>query len=111
MIIELTDRFGRINDEIRLYIDKQYMESLLELLQIEDVKEKPTQAVVIFSELASKTIDGRYLFQKAYDVSQDITFEYKNKKIFMYVQKRIKDKSWIQKVIRLLEFIKQEERK
>ena len=110
LIIELTDRFGRINDEIRLYIDKQYMESLLELLLIEDVKEKPTQAIVRFSETTSKTIDGKYLFQKAYDVSQDITFEYKNKKILMYVQKRIKDKSWIQKVIRLLEFIKQEER-
>lgn len=103
IIAELTDRFGKISEEIKIYIDKKLLDSILNILDIEDVKEKSNSVQIVFSQNTSQTIDGSLLFQKAYRVSSDISFEYKNKKILMNVPKRLKDKTWINKVIKVLE--------
>lgn len=103
LIEELNDRFGKISDEIKLYIDKQYLESLLTKYGIEELKEQPTNIKLVFSEKTSQNIDGAQLFRKAYDISPDINFEYRNKRILMNLTKRVKDKSWIIKIITLLE--------
>lgn len=103
LINELNDRFGRLNDEILLYIDKKYMEGLANTFGIEEINERDNQVTLIINQIASNEIDAGNLFQKALEISRDIAFEYKRKKIHFYISKTKKDKTWIKKVIRLLE--------
>lgn len=103
LIVEMTDRFGRINDEIKLYIDKQYMESLLVRTGVDDIKETPYQVHIIFSKDASMYADGTKLFECTYRLIDDARLLYKAKRIQITIPKRINDKSWMQKVINLLE--------
>ena len=79
------------------------MDTILNALKVEEVKEKPNLVTLVFSQDTSQTIDGSALFKKAYLVDRDISFEYRNKKIIMNIKKSIKDKIWINKVILILE--------
>ena len=103
LIEELVDRFGKLSNEIFIYIDKVYLESLLNQASIEEIKETPTNVKIVFSAARSQTIDGSYLFKKAYEISKDFSFEYKGKKIILYLTKTKKE--WIKKVIKLIESI------
>ena len=103
LIEELVDRFGKLSNEIFIYIDKVYLESLLNQASIEEIKETPTNVKIVFSAARSQTIDGSYLFKKAYETSKDFSFEYKGKKIILYLTKTKKE--WIKKVIKLIESI------
>lgn len=101
LIYELVDRFGKLSDEIITYIDKVYLESLLKKADIEDIKESKTEVKITFSAKASSNINGATLFKKAYLISKDFSFEYKTKKIIIFLRKDKKE--WIKKVIELLE--------
>jgi len=102
-IIELTDRFGKITKEIKGYIDKMYLESLLSKFGVDDVKENKKKVEIIISEKTSDNIDGAELFKKAYQESDAITFEYKHRRIHMYIDKIENSKAWIKNVINLME--------
>ncbi|HHU56587.1 MAG TPA: transcription-repair coupling factor [Acholeplasmataceae bacterium] len=103
VVAELTDRFGKLTTEIKLYIEEKYMESLLAKLDVVEIKEANKIVEIIFSEKTSAIIDGSILFRKAYEISKKFSFEYKHKRIHMYLDKEKNDKTWIRKIIRLLE--------
>lgn len=103
VITELTDRFGELTPEIKLYIDKKYMECLLDKFNIDDIKESNKAVEIVFSEETSSKIDGAKLFKEAYEISQQFSFAYKHKRIHMYITNDHNNKLWIRKVITLLE--------
>ncbi len=103
IINELTDRFGKLNEDILLYIDKVYLESLLTKVGIEDIKETSNNVKMVFGLEVSSTIDASVIFKKAYQISREFSFEYKSKRIIIYLNKINKDKTWIKKIIELLE--------
>ena len=103
IINELTDRFGKLNEDILLYIDKVYLESLLTKVGIEDIKETSNNVKIVFGLEVSSTIDASVIFKKAYQISREFSFEYKSKRIIIYLNKINKDKTWIKKIIELLE--------
>ncbi len=104
-IEELKDRFGEITEGIKLYIDKQYMEGLLKKHGVEKVIEDNYQITLTFSLEASRTINGQELFQAAYKVTSDFTFEYKSHHIIMHLRKRGNDKKWIYLMIKAFELL------
>lgn len=103
LISELTDRFGKLTDEIKLYIDKVYLESLLYQAGIEDIKETNTNVKMVFGLEASQNMDASFIFKKAYEISRDFSFEYKSKRIIVFLNKTPQDKTWIKKITTLLE--------
>lgn len=102
IILELTDRFGRLSEEIKLYIDKKYMDSLLTQMGVETLREKDAQIEIVFSQDASNRIDASKLVAKGIKEANAF-FEYRNKKIIMEIPKTPKEKIWIKKLINVLE--------
>ena len=96
---ELIDRFGTLTDEIKMYINKQYMEGICKKQGVESITERNQMLEIIFGENAN--IDGGKLFKCAYEVNRMFTFEYKAKKVHMKL--RVSDNSWINDVIKIIE--------
>jgi transcription-repair coupling factor (superfamily II helicase) len=96
---ELIDRFGTLTDEIKMYINKQYMEGICKKQGVESITERNQMLEIIFGENAN--IDGGKLFKCAYEVNRMFTFEYKAKKVHMKL--RVNDNSWINDVIKIIE--------
>ena len=101
----LTDRFGSINDEIILYINKKYFDSLVSSLDLEEVSENDFKAKLVFSKSASDKIDGKKIMRKVYEMGQDYSIEYKNKRFIISIIKLVKGHDWIYGAIELLENI------
>ncbi len=95
---ELKDRFGNLTEEIKTYINKQYMEGICKSNGVESIKEIKGNVEIIFSSEAN--IDGGKLFKCAYVVNRNFAFEYKGKKIIMRL--RTND-NWINDIIKLIE--------
>ena len=96
---QLIDRFGKLTDDIKMYINKQYMEGICKKVGVESISERNQLLEIIFSDTAC--IDGGKLFKCAYDVNKMFTFEYKAKKIYMRL--RITNNNWINDVIKIIE--------
>ena len=81
---QLTDRFGNLTEEIKKYINKQYMEGLCKKNGVETITEKNGLIEITFA--SDIQIDGGKLFKCAYEVNRMFTFEYKGKKIIMRIR-------------------------
>lgn len=103
LIDDFTDRFGKLNEEILLYIEESYLEVLLKKFQISSVLETANFATIVFSKEISLQLKPDKLFMKAYDISDRFSFEYKGNQIILKVSKESKDKSWIYLITRLFE--------
>lgn len=103
LIAEMIDRFGVLTDEILQYIDKRYMDSLANIYGIESIQYKNNIVELVINQEKSNVIDGSDLFQKTLQIDRSISFEYKRKKIHIYIPKQSNNKKWIAKVITLLE--------
>lgn len=95
---ELIDRFGKLTDDIKNYINKQYMEGICKQCGVESIVEKQGIIDIIFNEEAN--IDGGKLFKCASIVNKSFTFEYKNKKIMIHIPY---NDNWINEVIKMIE--------
>ena len=96
---ELIDRFGTLTDEIKIYINKQYMEGICKNIGVESILEKFGIIEIVFKNDA--IVDGGKLFKIAYQINKDFLFEYRGKKVIIKI-KNI-DNNWINDVIKLIE--------
>lgn len=103
MIDDFTDRFGKLNQEILLYIEEKYLESLLKVFNISNILEAKYLVTIIIPEKDSLKIKGDELFMFAYHISPDFAFEYRHHQIIMKISKKPSDKTWIYKLATLLE--------
>lgn len=94
-IRELTDRFGKLNDEILTYIEERYLQTLLKQFEVANVLETNNLAMIALSKKVTKNVSAEKLFMKASEISSDIIFEYKNEQIIIKIKKAPKDKQWI----------------
>ena len=106
VIQELTDRFGKINDEILLYINKKYFDSLCINCKVEDIIENDFKVKIVFSKAFSEEVNGKNMMKIIYNLGEDFSIDYKNKRFIVSIIKLIKGKDWIYNAIELLEEIK-----
>lgn len=98
---ELEDRFGTLTKEIKIYINKQYMESLAKKVEVESINEKDVYVDVTF--VANARIDAGTLFKNAYHISDRFIFQYVQRKIVMRLNGDTSSKEWINLLISLFE--------
>lgn len=72
---ELEDRFGKINEEIIIYMYEEWFEKLAKKLDINSVKQTKNFVEIIFSEESTCKIDGEKLFSDAFSVSNMFRFK------------------------------------
>lgn len=103
LIEELEDRFGKLSEELLLYIDKKYLDILIAKCDIEKVKDLVSIIEITFTQEYSANINAASLFSIAYKLSSKFSFEYKNKKIFVKYIKQGTKRDWINMISRFLE--------
>ena len=102
IIAELTDRFGKLSDEVLIYIEERFLQSLLRKFKIESVLTTTSQVTVIIPQEVSDNIKGDKLMMAGYEISERINFEYnRHHQIIIKINKTDKDKSWINLLTKL----------
>lgn len=103
LINEFTDRFGKLNEEILIYIEERYLQKLLKKFKVNNIMESTYLVMVMFSKKVSKELDVEKMFLNATKISNKIDFEYKNEQIIIKIKKDPKDKTWIFLLSKLLD--------
>ncbi len=75
---EFEDRFGKVTDDILIYMYEELFEKLAKSKGVIDVLEERYQIELVFSIEATKEIDGEALFMKSYQISHNFKFSYHN---------------------------------
>lgn len=88
---ELEDRFGKVSEEMHVYMYQEWLEVLTEITQVEKVEQTVNHITIIFKEEFSSIVKGNELFEKAYELEKNIKLKYKRNKI--YVEFSIKNQN------------------
>ena len=103
---ELSDRFGKISEEMEIYMYEEVFEKIAKSLGIKKVVTmKNNIDIELPCELSSK-IDGERLFNDAYSISKMFRFLYKDSSIHIILDTIKLEKHFLIYLIELLEKIK-----
>lgn len=103
---ELSDRFGKISEEMEIYMYEEWFEKISKSLGINKVVTmKNNIDIELPCELSSK-IDGERLFNDAYSISKMFRFLYKDSSIHIILDTIKLEKHFLIYLIELLEKIK-----
>ena len=81
LIDEFTDRFGKPNKDIVLYMYEKLFEHLSVTKGVEKIRETKNNVTFVMTETASQNINGEYIFMKANEISKFIRFTYRLDKL------------------------------
>ncbi len=102
---ELEDRFGKITEEMVIYMYEEWFEKQAKKLFIKESKQTKNFVEIILPQVTSEKIDGEELFLMAYDISKYFRFSYTNKQIHVILDTIKLDKHFIYYLNELLEKI------
>ena len=91
----LENRFGKITEEMVIYMHEEWFEKQAKRLGITDTRQNKNFVEVVIPVLTSIKIDGEKLFFTAYDISKYFRFSYKDKKIHILLDTVKLDKHFI----------------
>ena len=103
---ELEDRFGKVSDNILIYMYEEWFETLANKLKINRVIIKKNVIELYIEKEISEQIDGEQLFLKAFEISRNFTFEYKNETIKISLSLKNLEKHYLYYLTELLSNIK-----
>ena len=105
LIEEFTDRYGKVTDKVKLYMEEKYLEFLLKASGVESFKEM--NLLVNFTFDAQKTSKIKLNDLKKIIIDQDIKyrFAFENNKIQVKITKEDYKESYIYSLTRFLEAI------
>lgn len=101
---ELEDRFGKINEDIEIYMLEKLSENIIDKLGIK-VIEQPRKITLIIPEEISNKQDGEKLFMMVYKINPKFMMTYKDKKISINLIIDNLKKNYIYYTYELLEFL------
>ena len=101
----LEDRFGKISDNIEIYMYEEWFEKLAKKLKILNVKQTSRLVEFEIPEIYSCQIKGDKLFFEAYNINPNFSFKYLNKKIIVNLLIKRTDKHFLYYLVPLLEII------
>lgn len=100
---ELEDRFGRLDNNMIIYMNEELFESYLRNLEGKILINNNLFIEIVFSKEISEKIDYEDLIVTSLNISKDIIFSYKDNKLHIKLKKYNKDKSYIITLNNLLE--------
>ena len=100
---ELEDRFGRLDNNMIIYMNEELFESYLRNLEGKILINNDLFIEIVFSKEISEKIDYEDLIVTSLNISKDIIFSYKDNKLHIKLKKYKKDKSYIITLNNLLE--------
>lgn len=103
LILEYTDRYGKLSDAILLYMEEKYLEHLLKLSGVESFKETESEIIFNFDEDASSKINAQKIFAISVNLRLRYTFNYRNKRIIIGINKKDSQESYIYGLTKFLD--------
>ena len=101
----IEDRFGKISENLEIYMYEELFESMKSKKGIEKVNQNDRFIEIIFTEAKTKSIKADDLFIKAYQISRNFKLGYKNKRLILTLNINNLDKHWIYYLIDILNSI------
>ena len=108
---ELEDRFGKIDNNINIYMHEEWFEKLARDKHVEEVRESKNFIELILDKEYSTKVDGEKLFEDAYKISNMFRFMFKNDRLIIILDILKLEKHYIYYLVELLnkiEFIKEQ---
>ena len=99
---EIEDRFGKINDDMLIYMYEEWLEKISNSIGVEKYIQSKNSVTCILSTETSNNINGEKLFYLANDISRMFRFSYKDNKIYIILDTIKLEKNWIFYMIELL---------
>ena len=103
---ELIDRFGKITDDMEIYMYEEWFEKIANSLNITNIKQTKDLVTVELPELESSKIKGDKLFLEAYNIHPKFQINYLNKRIIIKLPLRELKKHFLYYLVPLFSLIK-----
>ena len=99
---ELEDRFGKLNDELIIYMYEEWFEKLAKKLGIDTVVDGKNSVDIMLPRDISSKIDGEELFNESYTICRKFRFSYSGGCIHIILDKVNLDKHYLMYLIAIL---------
>ena len=103
---ELEDRFGKLPEDMVIYMYEEWFEKLAKLLDITCVIDDKKQVDIKLPANLSEKIDGEQLFMETYQISKNFRLSYKDSCIHVILDKSNNEQHYLMYLIGLLIKIK-----
>lgn len=101
----IEDRFGKIEEDLLIYMYEEWFEKISQDLEIEKVTKTKTFVDLTFSEIISKKINIENLFVSAFTISKMFRFQSKNDKLHIILDTVKLEKHYIYYLTKLLDSV------
>lgn len=102
---EIEDRFGKIDDDLEIYMIEKCTEGLIASLGIKNIIQLQNRVTIVLPEDISNSLDGEKLFLQSYNICPKFEFSYKSKEIRISLNKNLLKKNYIYYIYELLDTI------
>lgn len=99
---QIKDRFGRVTDDLLIYMHEQWLEKLMLDLEISNIKQTSNSISFKLNKGLTKKIDGHKIFVAAYGISKNIKMSLRNEELNFEIKINNKDKHYVYLLIDLL---------
>ncbi len=103
---ELEDRFGKVDENIIIYMYEEWFEKLANSLNIKRVVQASNYVELELPEELSNNLKADKLFLESYNINPNLKFKYQNKRIIITLLIKSTDKHFLYTFVPLLELIK-----
>lgn len=103
---ELEDRFGKISEDINIYMYEEWFEKLASSLNIKRVVQARNYVEIELPPEISDNIKADKLFLESYNINPNLKFKYQNKRIIINLLIKSTDKHFLYTLVPLLELVK-----
>ena len=103
LINEYTDRYGKLSEDIILYMEEKYLEYLLKSSGVETFKETEDEVMFWFDETSSSHINAQKIFELSVKLHLKYKFDYR---IIVRLNPKDSSKSYIYGLTKFLENLK-----
>ena len=103
---ELEDRFGKLDEDMILYMHEEWFEKLAKRLDVIQVLQTRNSISLVFSQDMSMKIDGEQLFIDACKISRMFRFQFKNKNLIVVLDTIKLEKHYLFYLLSLMNKIK-----
>ncbi|MCI8445269.1 MAG: transcription-repair coupling factor [Bacilli bacterium] len=104
---ELEDRFGKLNENLIIYMNEELFEKKATMLGIKEIRQTKNFINLVLPPTLTAQIDGESLFLKAMDLTRNIRFGMRGKCMVITLDTVHLDKHFIYYLIELMEILQQ----
>ena len=105
---ELEDRFGKVDENMIIYMYEEWFEKLAKTLNITRVLQTDRLIEIELPEELSNNIKADKLFLESYNINPNLKFAYQNKRIKISLLLKPNDKHFLYTFVPVLELIKED---